>query len=244
VYGPVAGGILCDELGFRQSSTSASTGGTPLYDIQSGTGPIFIPRLLCSTNSTGTDQYLECLNEVNLGLSDCDHSRDVGVLCEAYCPDESTTLLQGHYEWTEREATAIQSFLCQYNGTLTEGGCDITEANATRRCSEYGRWEEPDVSNCISEATAMLCDIRNMEVTDADDSLMALELVLEQATDPSDRSSTNLDTITSIFHTVAESDSIEINRDAFETATTILSQIQSWGVDNTTRATLQNGSAE
>ena len=83
-----------------------------------------------------------------------------------------------------------------------------------------------------------------MEVTDADDSLMALELVLEQATDPSDRSSTNLDTITSIFHTVAENDSIEINRDAFETATTILSQIQSWGVDNTTRATLQNGSAE
>lgn len=83
-----------------------------------------------------------------------------------------------------------------------------------------------------------------MGVTDADTSLTELHMVLEMATDPGDRSSTNLDTITTIFQAVAENDSIDVDWGAFETATTIISQIQSWGVDNRTRATLQNGSAE
>ena len=56
----------------------------------------------------------------------------------------------------------MQSLPCEYSGTMTEGGCDIIEANATRQCNEYGRWEEPDVSSCISEVTAMLCDIKNV----------------------------------------------------------------------------------
>lgn len=50
-------------------------------------GPIFIPKLLCSSNSS--DPFVECLNEVNLGLSDCYRARDneiiadiIGVECE------------------------------------------------------------------------------------------------------------------------------------------------------------------
>ena len=81
-------------------------------------------------------------------------------------------------------------------------------------------------------------------VSDADASLMAIQMVLEMATESGDRSSTNLDTINAIFHAVAENGSIEINRDALETATIILSEIQSWGMEKTTRAILQNSSAE
>ena len=84
------------------------------------------------------------------------------IMPAAYCPDESTDLLRGHYNWTEREAELSQTLPCQYKGTVTEGGCDITEANATRLCNEYGRWEKPNVSRCISEVTAMLCNVRNV----------------------------------------------------------------------------------
>ena len=83
-------------------------------------------------------------------------------MCAAFCPDKSTDLLRGHYNWTEREAEVSQTLPCEYKGTVTEGGCDITEANATRLCNEYGRWEKPNVSRCISEVTAMLCNVRNV----------------------------------------------------------------------------------
>ena len=82
-----------------------------------------------------------------------------------------------------------------------------------------------------------------MGVTDAS-SLIELQMVLQQTTDPGDYSSTNLETITTIFHDVAENNSIRVDNDAFQSATNILSQIQSWGMDSTTRATLQNDSAE
>ena len=82
-----------------------------------------------------------------------------------------------------------------------------------------------------------------MGVTDAS-SLIELQMVLQQITDPGDYSSTNLETITTIFHVVAENNSIRVDNDAFQSATNILSQIQSWGMDSTTRATLQNDSAE
>ena len=86
-------------------------------------------------------------------------------LLTAYCLDDSTDLLRGHYSWTEREATVMQTLPCEYKGTVTEGGCDITEANATRQCNEYGRWEKPNVSRCISEVTRTLCDVRNVRLS-------------------------------------------------------------------------------
>ena len=83
-----------------------------------------------------------------------------------------------------------------------------------------------------------------MGVSDADSSLEAVQSVLADATDPEDRTSTNLETIDSIFHAVAEDDTISVNQEAFDTATRILSQLQGWGEDNTTRDTLHTLSAQ
>ena len=81
-------------------------------------------------------------------------------------------------------------------------------------------------------------------MVDADAPLDAIEMVLAMTTDPGDISSTNLETINAIFRIVAENETIEMGKDAFETATTILSQLQRWGLDNTARKALQNISAE
>ena len=67
-----------------ESSVSTSTGGKRL-EFESTFGPIFIQKLLCSSNSS--DPFVECLNEVNLGLSDCYRERDniadiIGIECE------------------------------------------------------------------------------------------------------------------------------------------------------------------
>lgn len=83
-----------------------------------------------------------------------------------------------------------------------------------------------------------------MEITDATRSLMELQMALVNTTDPDDRSSTNLETITTIFEEVAENDSLLVNNDTLETATMILSQIVDWGDNETTRNVLQNRSAE
>jgi hypothetical protein len=246
VYGPTAAGILCRELDFRPSSASTSSGGEALYDeTLAGSGPIFISRLQCPSDpALVVDPYTECLNEVVLGLSECSHSHDVGVRCEAYCPESTTDMLLGRYQWSEAEAETSQSRACQFNGTLTAGSCEVTRENVTRRCNEYGKWDPPDLSRCISEITATLCFLRNMDITTAESSLRGIEDILARATDPQDRSSTNLNTVNITFQTVAETDSIPVDGEALEIATRIVSELQGWGVDNTTRETLQDFSAE
>ena len=47
-------------------------------------------------------------------------------------------------------------------GTTTQGSCNISQTHAARRCNEYGRWEEPDLTYCVSEVTANLCFIREV----------------------------------------------------------------------------------
>ena len=83
-----------------------------------------------------------------------------------------------------------------------------------------------------------------MGVSDADSSLEAVQMALADATDTEDRTSTNLETIDSIFHAVAEDDTISVDREAIDTATRILSQLQGWGEDTVTRETLHEYSAE
>ena len=84
-----------------------------------------------------------------------------------------------------------------------------------------------------------------MGVINADASLMALQMVLEGATDPADRSNTNLETVKIVFETVVDEDSILVDSDGLESATLILSELQSWGNDNTTNLdVLHNSSAE
>lgn len=81
----------------------------------------------------------------------------------AYCPNEITHLLQGNYNWSETEAELMETFECMHGGLGSHGECDVVDlVNASRSCNELGRWEEPDVSNCLSQVTVMLCDIRNV----------------------------------------------------------------------------------
>ena len=58
--------------------------GVPREDFPSGSGPIFVPNLKCpsSVSQVDDDTYVECLNEVVLGLSECGHEDDIGVHCE------------------------------------------------------------------------------------------------------------------------------------------------------------------
>ena len=88
------------------------------------------------------------------------------------------------------------------------------------------------------------CVCFQMEVQTAETSLMAVETELLQATDSDDRTTTNLDTVDITFQRVAVDDGVSVNREAIETATRIVSEIQEWGRDEGTRETLQSLSAE
>ena len=86
----------------------------------------------------------------------------------AYCPADTTKLLQGSYDWSETEAELIQSLQCMYGGLGSRGECDVIDfVNASRSCNEIGQWEKADVSNCLSRVTVMLCDIRNVSTVEA-----------------------------------------------------------------------------
>ena len=72
-----------------------------------------------------------------------------------------------------------------------------------------------------------------------------IEMVLSQVNETEDRSSTNLDTVEITFRKlVDENNNISIDEDILGSAAVILSDIQSWGMDNSNLNTLQNTSAE
>ena len=83
-----------------------------------------------------------------------------------------------------------------------------------------------------------------MEITQetARSAVMEIQMAMAQVNETEDRSSTNLDTVTIIFQKLAND--ISIDRDILESATFILSDIQSWGMDNSSLDTLQDTSAE
>ena len=55
------------------------------------------------------------------------------------------------------------SIPCTYMGEGDEE-CAIVPADASRLCNDIGKWEEPDVSNCLTEVTERLCNIRNVSM--------------------------------------------------------------------------------
>ena len=83
-----------------------------------------------------------------------------------------------------------------------------------------------------------------MQITMADMSLVPLLNELLKATDADDRSGRNLETVDRLFQRVTEDDSVSVNPDALKAATEILSVVQSWGEDDTTKETLQEYSAK
>ena len=83
-----------------------------------------------------------------------------------------------------------------------------------------------------------------MEITAAANSLMALWNELIAVNDLADRSSQNLETVGLLFQRVAQNDSISVDNETLMTATEIISVIQSWGSNETTRQILQQYSAK
>ena len=83
-----------------------------------------------------------------------------------------------------------------------------------------------------------------MEITreTAKSNVMEIQIVLAQVNETEDRSSTNLNTVTITFQKLVND--ILIDRDILKSATFILSDIQSWGMDDSSLDTLQNTSAE
>ena len=73
---------------------------------------------------------------------------------------------------------------------------------------------------------------------------MGLNMVLSEANSTEDRSNTNLATVTNIFRQVAQNMSFPVSRNLLESVTHIISDIQDWGMDNSTVMTLQNQSSE
>ena len=75
--------------------------------------------------------------------------------------------------------------------------------------------------------------------------VMGIQMVLSQVNETEDRSSTNLDTVEITFQKlVDENNNISIDEDILESAVVILSDIQGWGMDNSSLDILQNTSAE
>ena len=62
-------------------SSNSSSGGSPTDIYNNGKGPIFIGELQCPITES-EDAYVTCLHEIDLGISECDHTDDIGVICE------------------------------------------------------------------------------------------------------------------------------------------------------------------
>ena len=64
-------------------SISESKGGQRSEHFTPGTGPIFVPSLQCPPDPNLSDNpYVECLNELILGQTECSHEDDIGIICE------------------------------------------------------------------------------------------------------------------------------------------------------------------
>ena len=79
----------------------------------------------------------------------------------AFCPEETTVSLYGSYPWPTIRAEESSYLHCVYGG-FSDHECDLTDTLASRRCDEYGVWEESNESLCISQVTQELCVIRNV----------------------------------------------------------------------------------
>jgi len=79
----------------------------------------------------------------------------------AFCPKETTVSLYGNYLWPSIKAEESTYLDCAYGG-FSDHECILIDTLASRRCDEYGVWEESNESLCISQVTQQLCMIRNV----------------------------------------------------------------------------------
>ena len=103
-FGPQEAVVACRQLGFSDAGELVRiftnyyctvliqcvfAGAIPLYQsgpddidpVTRGTGPIHLDDLLCHTVST---RLIDCdrINNIGIGVNNCNHGKDVGVRCE------------------------------------------------------------------------------------------------------------------------------------------------------------------
>lgn len=86
------------------------------------------------------------------------------LLNTAFCDEGNTLSLQGDYTWPKTKAEIVEYISCVYMGTGDGVECEIFEANATRHCSPYGEWADPNITKCYTQVTQRLCEIRNVSI--------------------------------------------------------------------------------
>ena len=75
----------------------------------------------------------------------------------AYCNNETTQFSRGTYKWSETSAEDTREHPCQF-GPVN----NIVEGYVRRYCDPYGKWEEANITECLTEAQRTLMDIQNV----------------------------------------------------------------------------------
>ncbi|XP_038074969.1 scavenger receptor cysteine-rich domain superfamily protein-like [Patiria miniata] len=117
--------VACRQLGFP-GATEATPGGS----YGSGSGPIQLDNVICSGSEPS---LLSCLHD-GIGVSDCSHGEDAGVICQPrvqYILD--TVRLEGGSSPNEGRVEVYENGAW---GTVCDDGWDLTDANVV--CRELG----------------------------------------------------------------------------------------------------------
>ncbi|XP_064384964.1 uncharacterized protein LOC135333878 isoform X2 [Halichondria panicea] len=151
------GNVACRQLGY---SMAASV--TTMASFGQGTGDIWLDDVRC----IGTEAALFDCPNIGIGVHNCAHSEDAGVVCEAGCVQGLVRLQGGEYNSGRVE-------VCNGGvwGTVCDDGWDITDAGVACRqlgfpeatdapcCATYGQGADPillDNLNCIGTESQLI----------------------------------------------------------------------------------------
>ena len=87
-------------------------GSFPIYEFGGGSGAIFLDDVVCS----GLEERLEHCSHRGIGVQNCDHSEDVGVICGSGTKDacnKMCCIIKHMYSYVH-----VQSTMCS-NGLIS-----------------------------------------------------------------------------------------------------------------------------
>uniref|UniRef100_A0A3B1KKB3 Soluble scavenger receptor cysteine-rich domain-containing protein SSC5D n=1 Tax=Astyanax mexicanus TaxID=7994 RepID=A0A3B1KKB3_ASTMX len=115
------GDVVCRQMGCGQA---VSARGSAYFG--QGSGPIHLDEVGCS----GHESTLTNCSNKGIGVHDCDHHEDAGVVCS-----ENIRLVKGHYRCEGR----VEVYLNNQWGTVCDDGWDINDGDVVCRQVGCGR---------------------------------------------------------------------------------------------------------